>query len=784
MKKSYEKALSFMLSLVLVIGMLAAIPFTESPFTFLSFAASNGVCGDNVSWTMDDEGTLTISGTGDMYNYAAAADTPWGSEGLTIKNIVIKDGVTSIGDFAFSGNGYSLISVSIPDSVTTIGNYAFAYNRDSFVSITSLKNVTRIGDFAFSNCDGLTSIPVAENLVSIGERAFVFCSGLSSITISDSVTDIASDAFYSCQNLKEIHISDLTKWCVINFADDYSNPLYYAEALYLNGNLITDLIVPDGVTSISPYAFYGCNSFVSVTIPESLISIGKFAFKYCDNLKAVHISDIAKWCEIDMDPNYSNPLYIAQNLYLNGELVTDLVIPEGVTSIDGYAFYGCKSITSVTIPESLIHMGQKSFYFCENLNAVYISDLVNWFEIEFGLDGWISGFSNPLYYADNLYLDGELVTDLVIPESITSINALAMRGCKSIVSVTIHEGVTSVGANAFEFCENLENVYISDLAKWCEIDFETTSSNPLYHADNLYINGKPGIDLVIPDGVTTIKDHAFNFYTNLNSVVLSNSVKNICEGVFYECINLTKITLSDNLESIGRGAFYNCSKLAEMNIPDSVTSLGTTVFGKCSSLEEVIIPDGVTCLNGQTFWESENLKKVVIPAGVTSLDDFTFVKCPNVTVYCFPNSAAHKYCKSKMMKYVLYQLTGVGETTVDSDNKVIFTDAYNSDSVSDFLTVSGYTAQATASDSGGNLGTASSVDIYREGKLEDEYKLIVVGDLNGDSVCDAIDVAEAERVSNGHKTAVTEQVYAANGAVSEEIDVASYQNVVNVALAS
>jgi len=265
---------------------------------------------------------------------------------------------------------------------------------------------------------------------------------------------------------------------------------------------------------------------------------------------------------------------------------------------------------------------------------------------------------------------------------------------------------------------------------------------------------------------------------------MSNSVRNICEGVFYECGNLTKITLSDNLESMGRGAFYNCSKLAEMNIPDSVTSLGTTVFGKCSSLEEVIIPDGVTSLNGQTFWESENLKKVVIPAGVTSLDDYTFVKCPNVTVYCFPNSAAHKYCKSRMMKYVLYQLTGVGETTIDTENKVIFTDAYNSDNLSDILSVSGYTAETTASASGGNLGTSSSVGIYREGELEDEYKLIVTGDINGDSICDVLDVAETESVSNGHKTAVTEQIYAANGAVSEKIDVTSYQNVVNRALAS
>ncbi len=187
-------------------------------------------------------------------------------------------------------------------------------------------------------------IPVSN----IGDFAFEDCTQITSVTIPSTLKSISYSAFDGCSALKSVHISDLSAWCKINFAHSYSNPLYYAKNLYLNGELITELVIPDDVTSINSYVFYNCTSLTRITIPSTLKSIGTWAFDGCSELKSVHISDLSAWCKINFAHSYSNPLYYAKNLYLNGELITELVIPDDVTSIGSYAFYNCTSITKIT----------------------------------------------------------------------------------------------------------------------------------------------------------------------------------------------------------------------------------------------------------------------------------------------------------------------------------------------------------------------------------------------------------------------------------------------------
>ena len=172
-------------------------------------------------------------------------------------------------------------------------------------------------------------------VTSIGCSAFYNCSSLTSVTIPNSVTSIGYEAFKDCTGLEEVHITDVAAWCAIQFGGYSGNPVYYAHNLYLNGELITDLVIPDGVTSIGSSAFYNCDSLTSITIPDSVTSIGEDAFQYCSGLKEVHITDLAAWCAIEFK---DNPLSYAHNLYLNGELITDLVIPNSVTSIGEDAF--------------------------------------------------------------------------------------------------------------------------------------------------------------------------------------------------------------------------------------------------------------------------------------------------------------------------------------------------------------------------------------------------------------------------------------------------------------
>ena len=144
------------------------------------------------------------------------------------------------------------------------------------------------------------------------------------------LTRLSKGAFSGCSGLTGVYITDIEKWCKILFENDVANPLYYAHNLYLNNKLVTDFVIPDSITSISAYAFIGCSA-----------------------LKGVYITDLEKWCEFSFGDYSSNPLYYAHNLYLNNQLVTDLVIPDSVTSIGAYAFTGCSGLTSVTIPDGV-----------------------------------------------------------------------------------------------------------------------------------------------------------------------------------------------------------------------------------------------------------------------------------------------------------------------------------------------------------------------------------------------------------------------------------------------
>ncbi|MCD7739226.1 MAG: leucine-rich repeat protein [Lachnospiraceae bacterium] len=377
--------------------------------TATSIVAS-GTCGTNLTWTLDGDGVLTISGTGEMTSYSSGG-APWYSYRSSITSVVIENEATTIGNYAFYGCT-SLAEITVPESVTSIGSYAF-YGCSSLASITIPDGVTNIPTYTFYNCTGLTSITLPEKLTSIGNYAFRNCTSLENITLPDGVTNIGNYAFYGCSSLASITI-------------------------------------PDGVTNIPTYTFYNCTGLTSITLPEKLTSIGNYAFRNCTSLENITLPD-----GVTNIGNYA---------FYGCSSLASITIPDGVTNIPTYTFYNCTGLTSITLPEKLTSIGNYAFQNCISLECMEIpGSTISIGDYAFQNCTGLTSITLPeelTSIGNYAFQDCISLECIEIPGSMISIGDYAFQNCAGITNVTFAapSNIENMGAGAFSDCISLAEV--------------------------------------------------------------------------------------------------------------------------------------------------------------------------------------------------------------------------------------------------------------------------------------------------------------------------------------
>lgn len=537
----------------------------------------------------------TVTYNGNSYSVTSVGkDAFSGCTGLTY--VVLGNNIKTIGANAFKGCT-GLTTVKLPTQLETIGNYAFYDCQNCNFSALSLKEgLTSIGDFAFYNCDKIVSISMPSTLTHLGNNAFQNCDQLETAILSDALNNISDYCFERCTNLSTLHLPD--------------NALSIGNSAFYCCSKLTHIDIPFSVTTIGDYAL-NSTGLSSLIVPSNVTTVGTRAF-YSSSLKEVTIDSPI------LEKNYTRSSYGANTLCnFFGNKVEKYIIGDTPTRIGNYAFYsdyydGNKCLKEVVMGKNIKEVGDYAFSSCDAIEKVYYTSLESLCSINF-----ISYNSNPAYYnTANVYIAGEeLVGDLIIPSTITSIGSYAFYKA-NITSVNIPSSVISIGKEAFYNCSNLSKLYI-DSPDILGQDYESYE----------------GI-------IGTL------FGYKITEVVIGNTPTKIGKKAFYSLTQnqLASVKFGNNIREIGESAFGNRETLSKVEF-SSIAALCETTFGNntanplyCAKnlyingelVENAVIPDGVTSISNYAFYNAESIRSIDIPMSVTSIGSASFSGCSNL----------------------------------------------------------------------------------------------------------------------------------------------------------
>lgn len=574
---------------------------------------------------------LIISGTGKMNDFASSTSKPWQSLTDQIYSVTIEEGVTSIGNYAFSDCPYISL-ISIPNSVITIGKDSFS-NCHSLSIISLPENVESLGDRLFYNCTSLVRIYIPQKVTHIPDYSFYNCCRLITVEFHQKVTSIGEFSFYNCTSLNNLTFSKEIK-TIPKYSFSHCDSLENFELF-------------DNVTSIGDFAFYGCNGFKSIKISEKVTFIGFASFSNLTRLRLFEIDSNNEYYEFNSnciilkessalnqyiryyDEN-SNFCSIPENVisiqsyafYYQNKLVS-IEIPEGVTEIDDYAFYNCSSLSFLVIPNSVISIKNYAFYNCTSIKNLTLS--------------------NKLESIGDYSFYGCIYINMIsLPSSLKTIGESPFSECKSVQKIEIESDKFNT-PDQLVLCENDKFLFYSPYNQKDEYEIQegiTKICKFAFHNCNFLRI------LTIPESVSIIDDYAFYqnekmFRLNMNS----NKITYIGNYAFYSCYTLETFNIPDSVEYIGDHAFQYCSALYDPKLPENLKYIGEYAFANCFRLNNIAWPNSITTIKKSTFEGCRSLTYVDLPEKLTTIETRAFLQC--IYMLSFTINGNNKYFRSE-----------------------------------------------------------------------------------------------------------------------------------------
>lgn len=637
------KALRYRLLICLLFAMLLTAAF-GMPVP----AEAERTCGENLTWRLEGS-RLIISGTGEMDNflepYEPAAGkmsrAPWIEYSYQIREIVIEEGVTSVGNYAFMSLGW-ITSVSLPDGLISIGKMAFCH-----CSVTEIRipdSVMEIKENAFTGCENLESITLPDKLQAIEFGTFQNCNKLKGVTLPASVKILEDDVFLGCESLEEIDLSSVSHIA--------------GPAVFVNCTNLKNIIVAKG-SIIEEYCVKNHLPYTAVEIPETAApSEGTCGYNLTwkvENEKLT-ISGKGPMADFIINAGVAKPYlwYTVPGTTApwDGEKFTELVIEEGVTSIGNYAFNCHTELISVTLPDSLKSIGDRAFEYCENMQDFLFPDFIE----KIGPDAFADcrGLVNVVLPESLTALEYgtfqccNAIKKVVLPANVKTIAAEAFYACFELKEISLPASLTRIDLAAFEDCEKLQNVIVekdSYAEKFCkEVQL------PYTYAETPVLSGNDGgekLEWKLEDGILTISGTGkMNDFIRLMGGDKDTSAP-------WGGQKITRVVLEPGITSVGAFAFWGCEQLKTVVLPETVTEIGKFAFEGCNLLRNVILPEGVAEVGKKAFSQCDNLETVTLPASVSSIGEDAFALCRKLkNVVVNPGSYAEQYCLASNLPYM------------------------------------------------------------------------------------------------------------------------------------